>query len=108
MPPFNKASQSQHSPIGPDYHHALAIKRTPGTLAFLASNAEVPAAHDAGRLEGMASAFHLLTVARVELKLTEAAISLDELHGNDAPPSIFDELLDNSGLARNAERNGHG
>ena len=63
-----------------DAYHALTIEGTPGAFPFSASNGEVPAADDAGRLESVASAFDLLCVSRIELQLAKAAVSLAELN----------------------------
>ena len=81
-----------------DAYYALAVKGAPGTLPFLASNGEVTAADNAGRLESVASAFNLLGVTRVKLKLAKAAVSLAELYGNNGRASIKDEALDQFSL----------
>ena len=81
-----------------DAYYALAVEGSPGTLPFLASNGEVTAAHDARRLESVASAFDLLSVTRVELQLAKAAVSFAELYGNDGRTSIKDEALDQFSL----------
>jgi hypothetical protein len=71
-----------------DAYYALAVEGSPGALPILASNGEVTAANDAGRLESVASAFNLLGVTGVELKLAKAAVSLAELYGNNGRASI--------------------
>ena len=91
-----------------DAYHALTVKGAPGTLAFLASNGEVPAANDAGRLESVASALNFLGVTRVELKLTKAAIRLSELYGNNGRASIKDEALNDVGFGLRLENGCHG
>ena len=63
-----------------DAYNPLAVEGAPSALAFLASNGEVTAADNAGRLESVASAFDFLGVTRVKLKLAKAAVSLAELH----------------------------
>jgi len=73
-----------------------------------ASNGEVPAANDAGRLESVASAFDLLGVPRVELQLAKAAISLTELYGNNGRASVEDEALDEVGLGLRLKSARHG
>ena len=83
--------------------HTLAIERTPCAFAFFSSNGKITAAHDAGLLQCVASAFHFLRVARVELQATEAAIKLGELNGNDAGFSVVDEALDDVGLGLGLE-----
>jgi len=77
-------------------------------LAFLASNGEVPAANDAGRLESVASALDLLGVTRVELQLAKAAVNLAELYGNDGRSSIKDETLNDVGFGLRLENGCHG
>jgi hypothetical protein len=72
-------------------------------LAFFASNGEIPAANNAGRLESVASALNLLGIPRVELQGADGAIKLSELHRNDAAASIEDEALDEGGLVGSDE-----
>lgn len=67
-------------------------------MAFVAGNGEIAAADDRGALERMARALDFLRVARVELQLAHGAVSLDELHADDAAASIEDELLDQGGF----------
>ena len=73
-------------------------------MPILTSNGEIPAAHNAGRLERIASAFDFLGVTRIELKLAKAAVSLAELHRNDAATSLEDEALDNFGVGHEKKR----
>ena len=93
--------------VGFDADHALAVERTPCPLAFFASNGEIPATHNAGRLKGVSSAFHLGRITRVELKLAKAPVSLAKLYGNNAAASIKDETLDETGLGLGL-KSGHG
>jgi hypothetical protein len=83
--------------------HTLAIKRAPCTCTFFTSNGKITAADDAGLLQGVASAFHFLRVAGVELQAAEAAVSLDELNGDNAGFSIVDEALDDVGFGLGLE-----
>jgi hypothetical protein len=91
-----------------DAYHALTVKGTPGALAFLASNGEVTATDDAGRLESVASALNFLGVTRVKLQFAKAAIRLAELYGNDGRSSIKDEALNNVGFGLRLENGCHG
>ena len=84
--------------VGRDFGHALAIKATPGALAFVASNGKVTAADDGGLGAGFASAFDFLAVARIEAERADRAILLDELYANDGGASIEDELADEGGF----------
>ena len=86
-----------------DAYHALAVEGSPGTLTFLASNGEVTAADNAGRLESVASAFHLPGVPRIELQGTNGPVELLELHRDDAAASILNEALDKSSLVGSDE-----
>jgi hypothetical protein len=81
-----------------DADHALTIKGTPSTFACSASDAEVAAPDDTGLFHCSASAFDFLAVAGVELEATNGAISLDELHANDAAASVVNELTDEKGF----------
>lgn len=92
--------------IAGDLHHALAIKRAPGALTFLAGNGEVTTANNGRLLAGSASAFDFLRIARIELKLTESAISLDKLHADDVGTSVEDELLDDGGFVHGGRGSG--
>jgi hypothetical protein len=87
-------SENEGTAFGFDTSHTLTIKRTPGAFAFVTGNGEVAAADDAGLLQGMASAFHFLRVTRVELQGTGRAVSLDELHADDAGASGEDKSFD--------------
>jgi len=78
--------------------HALAIKRTPGAFTCSASNAEVTATDDAGLLDGSARTFDLAGIAGVELQVTNGAISLDELHTDDAGARFVNKFLDEGGF----------
>ena len=91
-----------------DAYHALAIKGAPGTLPILASNGEVTAAHNAGRLESVASAFHLPGVPRIELQGTNGPVQLLELYRDNAAASIEDEALDEGSLVGSDKRAAHG
>ena len=91
-----------------DAYHALTVKGTPGAFPLSASNGEIPAANDAGRLKSMASAFDLLGIAGVELQLAKAAVSLAELNGDDAATSVEDEAFNEVGLGLRLESARHG
>ena len=91
-----------------DAYHALAVEGSPGTLPFLASNGEVTAADNAGRLESVASAFDFLGVTRVKLKLAKAAVSLAELYGNNGRASVKDKSLDDFGFGLRLKNGCHG
>ena len=91
-------SEDEGLTIGFDACHALAIKRTPSTLPFLASNGEITTTDNAGLLACRARALDFLSVPGIELELTHRAISFDELYGNNAVASIEDELLNAGGF----------
>lgn len=91
-------SERYGATIGRDLGYAVAIKGAPCALPFVASNAEVPAADDGRKLAGLASAFNLLGVARVEAELALRAISFHEGDGNDGGASFVDELADEGGF----------
>ena len=91
-----------------DAHHTLAVEGTPGALTILASNGEITTAHNAGRLESVASALHLLGVPGIEPQGTDGAIQLSEFHRNDAAASIEDEALDKGSLVGSDESAAHG
>lgn len=84
--------------IGRDLGHALAIKAAPSTLAFVAGDGKVTAANNGGLGAGLASAFDLLAVARVEAKRADGAVLLDKFHAHDGGASIEDELADEGGF----------
>ena len=84
--------------VGRDLGHALAIKTTPGALAFVAGNGEVATADDGKLGTGLASTFDFLAVARVEAKRADAAVLLDELYAHDGGASVEDELADEGGF----------
>ena len=84
--------------MGFDASHALTVKGAPSALAFVASNGEVAAADDAGLFQRVASALDFLGVARVELERARRAVSLEELHADDAGASITNELANFGGL----------
>ena len=77
-------------------------------MAFFASNGEVTAANDAGRLESVASALDFGGVTRVELQLAKGAISLAELYGNNGRTSALNEALDEGSLVGSDKGAGHG
>ena len=91
-----------------DAYHALAVEGSPGALTILASNREVTAANNARGFESVPSALDLLGVARVELQLAKTAISLAELHRNDAAASALNETLDEGSLVGSSEDGAHG
>lgn len=99
-------SERHGAAIGRDLHHAIAIKGAPCALPFVASNAEVTAADDGRKLAGLASAFDLLGVARVEAELALRAISLHEGDGDDGGASFVDELADEGGFVHGLKRRG--
>jgi hypothetical protein len=86
-----------------DAYHPLAVEGAPGTLALLASNGEITAAHDARRFESVASAFDLLGVAGVELQGADGAVNLAELYRYDAAASALNEPLDEGSLVGSDE-----
>lgn len=75
-------------------------------MAFVAGNGEIAAADDRGVLERMARALDFLRVARVELQLAHGAVSLDELHADDAGASLENELLDQRGFVHGKKVDG--
>ena len=77
-----------------DAYHALTVEGAPGAFPLSASNGEVTAANDTGRLESVASALDLLGVTRVELQLAQGAISLAKLYGDNGRAGVKDEALD--------------
>ena len=91
-----------------DAYHSLTVKGAPGAFPLGASNGEVPAADDAGRLESVTSAFYLLGVSRVELQLTKAAIRLAELYGDNGRASVKDKAFDEVGLGLRLKSARHG
>lgn len=93
-----RGSEQQLFAIGLNAHHALAVKRAPGPLAFFASHCEVTAANNAGLLKGVTSALDFAGIERIELQLAHGAVGLDELHADDAATSLEDELLDEGGF----------
>ena len=86
-----------------DAYYALAVKGSPGTLTFLASNGEVTAADNARSFESVASAFDLLGVAGVELQGADGAVNLAELYRDDAAASVLNEPLDEGSLVGSDE-----
>ena len=86
-----------------DAYDALAIEGAPSALAFSACNGEVTTADNAGRLESVASAFHLLGVPRIELQGTNGPVELLELYRDNAAASILNEALDKSSLVGSDE-----
>ena len=86
-----------------DAYHPLAVEGTPGTLALLASNGEITAAHDARRFESVASAFNLLGVAGVELQGADGPVELSELYRDNAAASVLNEPLDEGSLVGSDE-----
>ena len=72
-------------------------------MAFVTSNGEVATADDAGLLQGMASAFDLAGVARVELDRAWSAVSLEKLHADDRRASVENELANDGGFVHGEE-----
>lgn len=99
-------SERYGAAIGRDLGYAVAIKRAPCALPFIASNAEVTAADDGRQLAGLASAFDLLSVTRVEAELALRAISLDEGDGDNGRASFVDELADEGGFIHGEKEEG--
>lgn len=91
-------SEGDGAAIGRDLHHTVTVEAAPCALPFIASNAEVPATDDRGELAGLASAFDLLGVARVEAELALRAISLHKGDGDNGGASFVDELADEGGF----------
>jgi hypothetical protein len=102
------AVEGNGNALGFDAHDPFTVEGAPGALSILTSNGEVTAANNARSLESVASAFDLLGVARVELQLAKAAISLTELHRNDGGTSALDETLDKGSLVGSSEDGCHG
>lgn len=103
--------QGKHATFGLDAQHALAVERTPGALAFLASDGEIPAADDVGLRARMASALDFARIAGVKTHLPLGAISLDELHADDGGTSLLNERADDAGAGlatEEEEGGGHG
>jgi hypothetical protein len=96
-------SENEGTAFGFDASHTLTIKRTPGAFAFVTGNGEVAAANDAGLLQCVASAFDFASVARVELERAWSAVSLDELHADDAGASGANEFADLVGFVHGEE-----
>jgi hypothetical protein len=102
------AVEGNGNALGFDAHDPFTVERAPGTLTFFTSNGEVTAADNARSLKSMTRAFDFLGVARVELQLAKAAISLAELHRDDAAASALDETLDKGSLVGSSEDGCHG
>ena len=92
--------------MGLDASHALTIKRAPGTLAFESGNGEIPTADDIRLLAGTAGAFNFAGILRVKLQGAQGAVSLEELHADDAGASVENELANLSGLVHGEEEGG--
>ena len=106
---YKRSGQHQRLAFGSDAHHTLAVKGTPSALPILAGHCKVAAANDGGIGRGLASAFDFLAVARIELDLAEAAVSLDEFHADDAATSVAKETAHDGGFGCVAEEvGGHG
>ena len=91
-------SENNGLAVGRDLGHALAIKTTPGALAFVAGDGKVTAADD-GRLgAGLTSAFDLLAIARVEAERADGTVLLDELYAHDGGAGVEDELANEGGF----------
>ena len=83
--------------ISLDADHALGVEGAPCSIALLCLP-EITAADDSGFRSGLASPLDFLAVTRVELNAAHHAISLVELHADDAGASVGDEFLDEGGL----------
>ena len=83
--------------IGLDADHTLSVEGAPCSIALLCLP-EITAADDIGFCSGRAGPLDFLPVARVELNAAHHAISLVELHADDAGASVGDEFLDEGGL----------
>ena len=83
--------------IGLDADHALGVKGAPCSIALLCL-AEIPAANDIGLCSGRAGSLDFLAIARVKLDGAHHAISLVNLHADEAAASVGDELEDEGGL----------
>jgi hypothetical protein len=91
-----------------DAYDPLAVEGAPCTLAFSSCNSEITAADNARSIESVASAFNLLGVTRVKLKLAKAAVSLAELYGNNGRASVKDKALDDFGFGLRLKNGCHG
>lgn len=100
-------SAVQNDAVCFDAHHSLTVKGAPSAFPLSASNGEVPAANDTGRLESVASALDLLGVTRIKLQLAQGAIRLAELDRDDAAASALNETL-NEGSLVGSDEGAHG
>ena len=83
--------------VGLDADHTLGVKGAPCSIALLGL-AKITAANDISLCSRRAGPLDFLPVARVELNGAHHAISLVELHADDAAASVGDEFLDEGGL----------
>ena len=83
--------------IGLNADDALSVEGAPCSIALLCLP-EITAADDSGFRSGLASPLDFLAVTRVELNAAHHAISLVELHADDAAASVGDKFLDEGGL----------
>jgi len=106
---YKRSGQHQRFALGSDAHHTLTVKGAPSALPILAGHCKVAAANNGSIGRGLASAFDFLAVARIELDLAEAAVSLDEFHADDAAASVAKEAAHDGGFGCvTEEEGGHG
>ena len=89
------------------YHfdHAAAVERPP-PLGDVHAADDI---FDSGWIfEGVASAFDLADVARVECELAQTAVGFDEMHRYEMRACGFDELADAGGVGHWTGARGHG
>ena len=83
--------------VGLNADHALSVEGAPCSIALLCLP-EVPAANNVGLCSGLASPLDFLAITGVELNAAHHAISLVELHADDAAASVGDEFFNKRGL----------
>ena len=91
--------------IGLDADHTLGVEGAPCSIACFCLP-EITAADDIGFCSGRAGPFDFLTVARVELNAAHHAISLVELHADDAAASVGDEFFNKGSLVHGKKQRG--
>lgn len=89
--------------IGLDADHTLGVEGAPCSIALLCLP-EITAADDIGFCSRGAGSFDFLAVTRVELNAAHHAISLVELHADDAGASVGDEFFNKGSLVHGFER----
>ena len=72
----------------------IDVHRTPGSLAILAGNVEVPDSQNVRVVVPFTKSFNFLTITRVEKDATLLAIFLGELNGNNGAPFVVQEFAE--------------